>query len=75
MKKKWLSGLNIVLGALSFGLLGCASKRIEAKYGPPEPIDMYGIPVDEVINNTEPEEQSEIAPADTMNAPINETKK
>ena len=74
MKKKWLSGLNVVLGALSFGLLGCAAKRIEAKYGPPEPIDMYGIPVDEVINDPALDQTSEIEPADSTSAPLQETK-
>ena len=75
MRKNLLYYTNVVLGALSFGLLGCTAQRpIEAKYGPPEPIDLYGIPVDEVIN-AEPDEISHEEPADTTSAPLKEEKK
>ena len=52
MRKKWLQHMNTILGAISFGLIGsgCASPNSpECKYGPPEPVDLYGCPPPEEI--------------------------
>ena len=43
MKKKWLQGINMLLGALSVSLLGCKSTH-ECLYGPPPEPEKYGCP-------------------------------
>ena len=43
MKKKWLHGINVILGAMSFGLLGTSCDSHEYLYGP-APIEKYGCP-------------------------------
>ena len=48
MSKKWLNGINAILGALSVGLLGCRTSH-ECLYGPPPQPDKYGCPPEEII--------------------------
>ncbi len=62
MKKKFLNGINIMLGAMSIGLAGChVSKQAASvsessmgpkKYGPPSDVvrPMYGVPVTEPLS-------------------------
>ena len=62
MKKKFLNGINIMLGAMSIGLAGChVSKQAASvsessmgpkKYGPPSNVvrPMYGVPVTEPLS-------------------------
>ena len=47
MKKKFLKAMNVMLGALSVGMLGCKNAPKECLYGPPPPEDLYGPPVPE----------------------------
>ena len=47
MKKKILNGINVILGALTLGFLGCKNTPKECLYGPPPPEDLYGPPVPE----------------------------
>lgn len=39
--------MNVVLGALSVGMLGCKNMSNDCKYGPPPTEDLYGPPVPE----------------------------
>jgi len=48
MKKKLLNGINAVLGAMSLGLVGCASSH-ECLYGPPPEPEKYGPPPEEMV--------------------------
>lgn len=43
MKKKWLQGINMLLGALSVSLLGCKTTH-QCMYGPPPEVEKYGCP-------------------------------
>jgi len=43
MKKKWLQGINMILGAMSVSLLGCKTTH-ECLYGPPPEPEKYGCP-------------------------------
>ena len=51
MRKKWLNHVNMILGAMSFGLLGssCGTSSPECLYGPPPAPDKYGCPPEELI--------------------------
>lgn len=48
MKKRIRNAVNVVLGALSVGMLGCRTPQPkECLYGPPPPEDLYGPPMPE----------------------------
>jgi len=49
MKKKLLNGINMVLGAMSVGLLGCKTTSHQCLYGPPPEPEKYGPPPEEII--------------------------
>ena len=78
MKKRFLNSVNVVLGALSVGLVGCHTGKKATtdngprpqmmKYGvPTEVIAMYGVPVDLVEEGLTP--MSDTIPSDTTVAP------
>lgn len=75
MKKRILTTMNVLLGAMSVGLVGChtgknttkATQRPMLKYGVPTErvIAMYGVPV-------RPEDELQL-PSDTIDAPADTT--
>ena len=81
MKKKFLTRMNVVLGALSLGLAGCGSckkaatsddgPRVPRKYGVPEEViveEKYGIPpyLDEPIDEPVQAPDTVIAPPEPI---------
>jgi hypothetical protein len=47
MKNKIRKAVNVLLGAMSVGVLGCKHPKAECLYGPPPPEDLYGPPMPE----------------------------
>ena len=72
MKKRFLTYVNILLGAMTLGLIGChSSKQALVKYGvPPEP-EKYGPPAEMIAMYGVPVVTQEEQPRDTV-APIEE---
>lgn len=79
MRKKWLKGINVLLGAMSVALIGCKHGAPECLYGPPPEPDMYGCPPDVLVEKygvppyLEDEPIDEVTVNDTIEEETNNT--